>query len=100
MNKIMYNGQTILEAKKNIDICNNSILEALKNIDKELLNINQVVNTPKINQAKELFTEFYKEKIQYVEQKRTYYNNILDTINTDYQDYLISVNKMVGDQDD
>ena len=100
MNKIMYNGSSILEAKTSVELYNNNILEALKNIEKELDNINQVVNTPKINQAKELFSDFYKEKISYVEQKKNYYNKIFDTINHDYQDYLTSINKMVGEEND
>jgi len=100
MNKTIYNEHSMQEAKKNVEICNSNILEALKNIDNELSTINQVISTPKMNQAKELLTDFYNKKISFVDQKRNYYNNIFNTIITDYHDYIIGIDKIVGDQND
>ena len=100
MNKIIYNEQSVEEAKKNVEICNNNIIEALKNIDKELSTINQVISTPKINKTKELLTDFYSKKISFIEQERNYYNNIFNTIITDYHEYVLGVDKIVGDQND
>lgn len=100
MGLIVYDGKTVLDAKNCIDTCNEQILNSLEKINNEFLNMNSTLNTPKSNKSMPTIIEKTKSNIEFVRNNKDNYNQMLDTINNEYNDYMESVKKMVGVQND
>ena len=100
MKKIVYDEQTILNAQKNVNMCNDNILEALKNIENELLNLDKTVNTPKMNKSLPTMCAYINKKVNYVSNSRESFNRKFNIINNEYHDYLLDINRMVGGNND
>ena len=63
MGKIIYNEETLLDAKNRIDSCNDQILSALEKINLEFINMDETLSTPKSSKAMPIFVDYYHNKI-------------------------------------
>ena len=97
MGFIKYDGTTLLDTKGRIDICNEQMINALEIISEEFNNMNSVVSTPKFNSILPTFLDYYNEKLNFMRNSRDNFNMMIDTISTNYNEYLNAVEEMVGE---
>ena len=100
MGVIVYQEQSLLDAKTNIEKCNSEILESLEKIYYELENMEQTLSTPRTKKYIPIYMDYVSQKIDYIRHMRENYNIMLDTINNEYRNYSNTVSKMVGDKHD
>lgn len=97
MSKVTCNIDEIQDFKNKIDSINTDLLFELKKIEKEINNIEEVINTPKSKELKELFYYYTIDKIQMVDDNKEIFNNNLEIVIKEYTEFLIDVQKMVND---
>lgn len=100
MGLIVYDGKTILDAKNRVDTCNGEILDALEKINTELTNMSSTLDTPKSSKTIPSMIEGSNKMVTYVRTSKDNYNSMFDTITGEYNEYMETVNKMVGGNND
>ena len=100
MGKIVYNEETLLEAKESVERSNSEILEALEKIYRELDNMGQTLSTPKTSKVMPNYIDYVNKKITYVRKLKDNYNNMFNVINNEYHNYSNNVESMVGGKND
>ena len=98
MGLIKYDGKTLINAKNTIEICNCNILDSLKKINIELLNMEMTMSTPKSKGAISMYNSYYDNKIKYVSNNKDKYNQLLTDINNNYIEYMNTIKETVGDK--
>ena len=100
MGLIVYDGKTVIDAKNKIDTYNGEILEALEKINNEFVNMSSTLDTPKSSKTIPKMIEKSNEMVTYVSNSKDNYNSMFDTITGEYNEYMETVNKMVGGNND
>lgn len=96
MGLIVYDDKTLLEAKNKVDTCNGEILEALQKIYNEFESIGTTLSTPKSSKSMPNIVDDLKKQVNLARTRKDSYNQMFDTISNEYHDYMGTVNRMVG----
>ena len=100
MSTIQFDEKSVLDAKNKFNSYNNTILNALKTIDKEIEDMPRILNTPRIKQSYEEIMNYFDEKISFVDNSNKLFNKRFNTVFTEYMDFNEDVKKMVGGRND
>ncbi len=96
MIKLVYNPNSVTDAKNNFKIYMENINEALSRINTEFQDIDKVLNTPKANPEIMKYKEDFNDALTYINESKDSFDETFDLINREYQDHIEYVRKMVG----
>lgn len=96
MSIIIFDEKSVLDSKNKFDNYSNSILNAIKSIDKELKDMPRVLNTPKTKKAYVEIFDYFNEQIKFVDNNNKLFDKRFNTVVEEYTDFDQNVKKMVG----
>lgn len=96
MVKLLYEENSVLDAKDKLNKYNANIIESIEKINLELEAIDKVLNTPKSNQEIPKYIEEFKNELSYLNEKKDDFDSVITLANQEYHDHIEAVRKMVG----
>jgi hypothetical protein len=100
MGTIIYDDNSLIEFKNNVNTANTDILEALQRISHEVDNINVTINTPNSKKTILDFNDYFKNKVNYLDVCRDACNTYFDGVKTYYNETYEATRDMVGGNND
>ena len=96
MVKIIYNPNSVTDAKANFKLYMENINEALFKINTEFIDIDKILNTPKANPKIEEYKEDFNNALTYVNESKESFDDKFNFANKEYHEYVEYVRKTVG----
>lgn len=96
MGKLIYDEISVTDFKNVVNECNNEMLNAVRNISKEVENIEETLKTPKSVITTSSYNEYFKNKISYLDSTTNGFNNLFSDIIDTYQAKFNMDKTMVG----
>ena len=94
--KIKCTIDNIKKLQKIVEENNNIILDSLKEIDAEYSNISNVLSTPKSTEVMPKCVDYVKNQEKFVIENDTYFQNVFNTIISEYSSFMSETEKSVG----
>ena len=94
--RVTYSLNNLTKFKKEFNENNTQIIEKLKLIEQEYINMPDVLSTPKSNQIIPKLTELVKKDIDVVMSQGEYFNNVLTVAIEQYNNFVHYENEMSG----
>ena len=96
MVKLVYDENSVLDAKNNFKTYSENIIEALNNINNEYQSIDNILNTPKSQKGVPVYLDYFKNNITYLSENINNFDTLYDALEKEYKEHVESVRKMVG----
>lgn len=96
MSEINFNINSLKDFQNNFLRNNNDILDELKTIQNEVVNLKEILDTPKSNELQKLFSEYTDEQIKVVEKYHQVINNNIERTILEYNSFIESIGQMVS----
>lgn len=96
MVKVLYDPNSIKNARSTFKISSETILESLGNIYNEYLDIDIYLNTPTSREGVPAILEEYQRQIEFFNEKKEDYDTLFDAVEIEYQKEVEETKKMVG----
>ncbi len=96
MSEINFSINSLKDFQNNFLRNNNDILDELKTIQNEVVNLKEILDTPKSNELQKLFSEYTDEQIKVVEKYHQVINNNIERTILEYNSFIESIGQMVS----
>lgn len=96
MVKVIYDPNSVTNAKNSFKLYNETILDSLDNINNELLNIDRILNTPASNKGIPEYLQEYNGQINFITQAKEGFDSLFDAVQLEYEKEVEMTRKMVG----
>ena len=96
MIKLVYDPNSVTDAKNNFKLYNENIIECLEKINTEYMEIDKVLNTPKANEGIPKYLEDFRNELTFLNTMKDGFDQLFDSINEEYQAHIEFMRKMVG----
>lgn len=93
---IKYSVNNIVDIKNTFEKNNNTILEKLKELEKEYGNIKEVLSTPNSDKIMPELQELIKNYDNGVTEKGLYFDKVFNSIIKEYDEFMMKTGKAVG----
>lgn len=96
MVKVLYDPNSIKNARSTFKTSSETILASLDNIYNEYLDIDKCLNTPTSKEGVPAILEEYQRQIEFFNEKKEDYDTLFDAVEIEYQKEVEETKKMVG----
>ena len=96
MIKLVYDPNSVINAKNNFKTYNEHIIECLEKINTEFQEIDKVLNTPKAQEVIPVYLEEFSNDLTFLNTMKDSFDQTFDNINEEYQAHVEYMRKMVG----
>lgn len=95
MQEIMCNVSKLKEVEKSFSILNDELMDETKKMQKEVVNLEEILKTPKGEEFNQLFNEFMTNRIDSFSRDYETIKNNFNIAISEYEIFLDEIEKMV-----